>query len=78
MSTATRGGRGRGRGRGRGGAGGGPPRKHRIAGQEMSWDYDPELDVKSEPQETFPVSEQYTKCVTVRQRSVFTLLSEYG
>lgn len=40
-----------GRGSFRGGRGGG---KQRIGGQEVSWDYDPELVIETKPQEMFP------------------------
>ncbi len=44
-----RGGRGGGT---RGGRGGG---KQRIGGQEVSWDYDPDLVIDTKPQDVFPV-----------------------
>lgn len=47
-----RGGRG-----GRGGFGGG---KQMIGGQEVSWDFDPDLVIETKPQEMFPVSSNVT------------------
>ena len=29
--------------------------KHKIAGQEMSWEYDPDTELSTQPDETFPV-----------------------
>lgn len=51
--------RGRGASRGafgRGGFGGGGGRGNRIGGQDVPWDYDPELKINKEPSELFPVS----------------------
>ena len=47
----SRGGRGAYRGRTAAGRGG----KQRIGGQEVAWDYDPELVVDSKPQDIYPV-----------------------
>lgn len=38
--------------------GGFPGQKQRIGGQEVSWDYDPELEVDDKPRETYPVSRE--------------------
>lgn len=41
----------------RGGRGGmsTPGGKQRIGGQDMTWDFDPELVIETKPQEMFPV-----------------------
>lgn len=48
-------GRGGARGRGRGRGDYLSSTKQRIGGQEVSWDYDPELEVDDAPRETYPV-----------------------
>lgn len=40
---------------GRGGIGS-ASQKQRIGGQEVSWEYDPELEVDDKPRRTYPVS----------------------
>lgn len=42
----------------RGGRGGFAMRggKQRIGGQEVNWDYDPDLVIETKPQDDFPVS----------------------
>lgn len=52
--TMSRGGRGGFRG---GGGGGGGFGRGKIGGQDVPWEYDPELKVETKPSELFPVSE---------------------
>lgn len=58
----SRGGRGGGRGRGGGSRG-----KARIAGQDMNWDYDPDISAPSEPQQMFPVGQRRRCVITIRR-----------